>query len=166
MWLHLSEDECLHRGDFAKKDGIWPACGAYRDDATDTLVPEPEAELLSIAPTVEDAPAPSATKPLPARSSTLPPSGSTSLFQPLDDGATSDSEGSESDINLRKSNGEWVHLALELDGLKTAAGAGKAKGKKGKGSGVVLETSEMRKVRDKMAVLEKDYMFSRKDAGE
>jgi ATP-dependent RNA helicase DHX29 len=67
---------------------------------------------------------------------------------------------------MQKANTEWAKLALELDALKTAAGGTKAKGKKGKGNGVVLETPEMRKLKEKMGVLEKDYMFSRKDAGE
>lgn len=54
---------------------------------------------------------------------------------------------------------------LSLDNLRIAAGAGtKGKGKK-KGTGVVLETPEMRDLMSKMKVVEKEYMFSRKDAG-
>ena len=55
---------------------------------------------------------------------------------------------------------------LELDNLRIAAGAAKSKGKKAKSSGVVLETPQMRRVREKINKVEKEYMFSRKDAGE
>jgi ATP-dependent RNA helicase DHX29 len=58
---------------------------------------------------------------------------------------------------------------LELDNLRIAAGGGpggKGKGgKKGKGNGVVLETPDMRRVKEKIGKMGKEYMFSRKDAG-
>jgi ATP-dependent RNA helicase DHX29 len=49
--------------------------------------------------------------------------------------------------------------------LKVAAGTVKGK-KKGKANQVVMETPEMVKIKAKIAKVEKEYMFSRKDAGE
>lgn len=56
---------------------------------------------------------------------------------------------------------------LELDNLRISAreGGGKSKIKKGKANGVVLETPEMRKIKDKIGKVEKEYRFSRKKAG-
>ncbi len=56
---------------------------------------------------------------------------------------------------------------LDLDNLRISAGGGggKGKGKKGKGTGVVLEMPEMRKLKDRISKAEKEYMFSRKEAG-
>lgn len=44
-----------------------------------------------------------------------------------------------------------------------ASGEGK-KGKKGKGNQVVIETPEIRRLKDKISRVEKEYMFTRKDA--
>lgn len=92
------------------------------------------------------------------------------MFQSIDtaaDGDTQSDDSSEvaSEPDLQKVNTVWAKLALELDGLKVAAGGVKGKGKKGKSSGVILESPDMRRLKEKMGVLEKDYMFSRKEAG-
>nr|XP_018262834.1 DEAH box polypeptide 36 [Kwoniella dejecticola CBS 10117]OBR84992.1 DEAH box polypeptide 36 [Kwoniella dejecticola CBS 10117] len=88
-----------------------------------------------------------------------------SLFQSHDADDNSDSEsGSDDDFDSNKINERWAKLSLELDNLKLAAGGSKAKGKKGKGSGVVLETPEMRAVKEQIGKVEKEYLFSRKDA--
>lgn len=86
-----------------------------------------------------------------------------SLFQSLDE--DSSDSGDDADPNLNKESEKWAQLMLELDALRTTAGGAK-KGKKGKSSGVVLETPEMRRLKEKIAKVEKEYMFSRKDAGE
>ena len=89
-----------------------------------------------------------------------------SLFQSLDSTPPSDSD-SDTDPDLNKVNDSWPSLMLELDNLRLAAGGSgaKGKGKKTKGSGVVLETPEMRGVKDKIGKVEKEYMFSRKEGG-
>ncbi len=87
----------------------------------------------------------------------------TSLFQSLDSSLAAESE-SDDEPDLHEINEKWAGIMLKLDGLKQAAG-GKTKGKKGKSNGVILETSEMRGLKEQMAKLEKEYMFSRKEAG-
>lgn len=91
----------------------------------------------------------------------------TSLFQSLDQTPSESSEeefDSDADLDLGRVNENWAKLKVELESLKALSGASKGKGKKNK-SGPQLETPEMHKVRTKMTKLEKDYMFSRKDAG-
>lgn len=92
--------------------------------------------------------------------------GPASLFQSLDSDASDSAESSDSDENLdlNRVNEDWAKLKLELETLRAVSGASKGKGKKNKGS-LAMETPEMHKVRGKMTKLEKDYMFSRKDAG-
>ncbi|KAK4689978.1 ATP-dependent RNA helicase DHX29, partial [Tremellales sp. Uapishka_1] len=86
----------------------------------------------------------------------------TSLFQPLEISA-SDSD-SDAEPNLNRLNESWASKMLELDTMRHAGSAAKIKGKKGKSNGVVLETPEMRKLKDSMLKIEKEYLFSRKDA--
>lgn len=52
---------------------------------------------------------------------------------------------------------------LELDNLR--AGSDSKKGKKKKGPAVVLETPEIRRIKNEISKVEKEYMFSRKEAG-
>jgi ATP-dependent RNA helicase DHX29 len=87
-----------------------------------------------------------------------------SLFQPAGNESESGSDA-PSEPDTQKTNSEWAMLALQLDDLKLAAGSGKGKAKKGKSNGVVLETPEMRRLKDRITCLEKEYMFSRKEAG-
>lgn len=75
----------------------------------------------------------------------------------------SDSE-SEDEISLNKDNENWASLMLQLDNLRIAAGQTK-KARKGKTNGIILETPEMRALQEKVKKVEKEYMFSRKDAG-
>ncbi|ORY32822.1 P-loop containing nucleoside triphosphate hydrolase protein [Naematelia encephala] len=153
MWLHLSEDECLRQGEFARKE--------------EPTLPAPDDPLIEPILETTEIPKdnPNATTPAPASSASTVPSSPTqvSLFQ----SAESDSEGSDSDTDpdLNKANESWAQLMLELDSLKIAVGGGPGKkGKKGKVSGVVLETPEIRRVKEKMSKVEKEYLFNRKDA--
>jgi len=103
----------------------------------------------------------------PPHQSKLPSSvESASLFQSIESSQSSESE-SDSDPDLEKVNIDWATLMLELDNLRISAreGGGKSKIKKGKANGVVLETPEMRKIKDKIGKVEKEYRFSRKKAG-
>jgi len=78
------------------------------------------------------------------------------LFQSL---ATSESD-SDDEINLNKYNETWASLMIQMDGLRIVNG----KKKKGKPN-VVLETPEIRHLKGRIALVEKEYMFNRKDAG-
>jgi len=89
--------------------------------------------------------------------------GAASLFQSLGD--DSSESGDDGDPRLSKENEKWAQLMLELDTMRAAA-SGAKKGKKGKSNGVVLETPEMRRLKERIAKVEKEYMFSRKEAGE
>jgi ATP-dependent RNA helicase DHX29 len=92
-----------------------------------------------------------------------------SLFQSaaLSDESDSSSDAGDIDAEADVCSRKWADLMLKLDSLRLAAGGGsKAKGNKKKGTGVVLETPEMREVMAKMKVIEKEYMFNRKDAGQ
>jgi ATP-dependent RNA helicase DHX29 len=116
----------------------------------------------------EPKPQPPPRPPAPADSAE-PPSEPSSLFQSLDSAQSDAESDSDSELDLQRVNADWAVLMLELDNLRIAAGVGpggKAKGgKKGKGNGVVLETPDMRRVKEKIGKMEKEYMFSRKDAG-
>lgn len=119
--------------------------------------------MQSVAPST-DLPTPSTAETNSHITTTKP----TSLFQALSaSGSTSSESESDDEVDLgsEKTNRQWADLMLQLDGLRIAGGAvAKGKGKK-KGSGVVMETPEMRKVMDMMKKVEKEYLFSRKDAG-
>jgi len=80
----------------------------------------------------------------------------------LSDGSGSDSDSDE-ELNIDKANQTWAKLMLELDTLRS--GPDNKKGKKKKGPAVVLETPEIRRIKSDMAKVEKEYMFSRKEAG-
>nr|XP_019046467.1 DEAH box polypeptide 36 [Kwoniella bestiolae CBS 10118]OCF25397.1 DEAH box polypeptide 36 [Kwoniella bestiolae CBS 10118] len=153
MWTHLTEDECLQKGEYARKE--------------EPSLPQPEVPLLELPRSESPPPPPEIPKPKAPQPSTsfdtTASAGLTSLFQSLDSSAASESE-SDDDFDSNKVNETWARLSLELDTLKSAAGGAKAKGKKGKGSGVILETPEIRQLKDKIGKTEKDYMFSRKDA--
>lgn len=88
------------------------------------------------------------------------------MFQSIEDGTSESEESSDSDesLDLSRVNEDWAKLKVELESLKALSGASKGKGKKNKGV-APLETPDMHRVRAKMLKLEKDYMFSRKDAG-
>ncbi|KAL7421927.1 hypothetical protein Q5752_003699 [Cryptotrichosporon argae] len=154
MWLHCSEDECLQRGEYARKE--------------EPTLPDPDPPLIAAAPPEPELKAAPAAAPV----STAPaePAVSASLFQSLDGTPDSDASSDEDDgdPDPNRVNEQWAALMLELDGKRTAAGAvAGAKGKGGKkkgGGGVVLETPEMVKLKAKMGKLEKEYMFSRKEA--
>ena len=129
-------------------------------------MPEPDAPLLDgLEPEITPSPKLLATNPVEDfsdRSVTI----ETSIFQSLESlpsDSDSDSEP-EPDLNV---NDTWANLMLELDTLRIKAGGrgGKARGKKGKGYGIVLETPEMRRLKDKICKVEREYLFSRKDAG-
>lgn len=93
------------------------------------------------------------------------PSPTQPFFQSLDETLSSDSQ-SDSEPDLNKVNDAWAHLMLELDNLRiSAGGASRARGKKSKGNGVILETPDMRRLKEVISKLEKEYMFSRKDGG-
>jgi ATP-dependent RNA helicase DHX29 len=64
---------------------------------------------------------------------------------------------------MDKANQTWAKLMLQLDSLRSRS-INKKGGKK-KGNNVVLETPEMRRVKGEMSKVEKEYMFSRKEAG-
>jgi len=179
MWLHLSEDECRQVGEFAK-----PAGESYNQNTTASMQLTPAEEPLVDEPLLETVPSAIESPSTPASASPAvptppvvptPPSvpisstGSSSLFQSL--GASDDSESepeSDEDPDITLVNQNWAALTLELDTMRMLAGASQGKpkgGKKGKQSRVVMETPEMVKVKGKIAKLEKDYMFSRKEAG-
>ncbi|WWD17179.1 hypothetical protein CI109_101617 [Kwoniella shandongensis] len=157
MWNNLSEDECLQRGEYAKRD-------------EPSLVAEPQEVLIDVpAPEEPEESTTSTKQPIlppatdPSITSSTAPG---SLFQSLDSAAPSDSDSDE-DFDTNKINETWAKLSLELDSLRLAAGGGavgKGKGKKGKGNGVILETPEMRSLKDRIGKVEKEYLFSRKDA--
>ena len=110
------------------------------------MLPEQEAEpQLSVEPD-------------PVLSSTESGDDHGPMFQAL---ADSDGDSSDSDhLNLNKHNETWVSLMIQMDELRITTG----KKKKGKPS-VVLETPEIRRLKDKISAVEKEYMFSRKGAG-
>ncbi len=149
MWLNLTEDECRGVGAFANKTAPPP----LPDDPLVEVAPLPAQESM-------DTQAPS------AQPSLLPkPEPSGPLFQSLADDESDSSSESDDEPNLNKFNESWATLMMELEALRATAGTMKAKGKKSKGQGVVLETPEMVKLKSKISRLEKEYMFSKKDAG-
>lgn len=150
MWLNLSEDEC--RG-----------VGSYAADTSHT--PIPDEPLIDVAPEVPQPPtAEIASNASPATTTPLPITGTDgSLFQSLASEDSDSSAESEDELNMNKVNETWAALMLELDDLKANAGITKGKGKKSRA--VILETPDMVKLKNKIGRLEKEYMFSKKDAG-
>ncbi|WVQ72381.1 hypothetical protein IAR50_001933 [Cryptococcus sp. DSM 104548] len=146
LWLHCTEDECLQKGDFAKQE--------------EQLLEEPEEALLPATESVHEEKPIKETPPVQTAPIVSGPSSSapTSLFQAAD----SDSDSGSDLDSVYSANEQWAQLQLSLDTLRGPA-AGK-KGKKGKGTGVVLETPEMKGLKEKIAAIEKEYMFSRKNA--
>ncbi|WVQ80786.1 hypothetical protein IAT38_002891 [Cryptococcus sp. DSM 104549] len=157
MWMHLSEEECLQQGEYAKRE--------------EPSIIEPQESLMDLEVPAEPEPAPEPA-PVPAKdtSSSSTPAAPTSLFQSQNaSDSDSDSSDSDSDAGAYQANEAWAKLMLELDNLRIAAGAGAGggggkKGKKGKGTGVVLETPAMRRLKEKIGKVEKEYLFARKDA--
>jgi hypothetical protein len=176
MWLHLSEEECRQVGEFAKQDGeraahvsdlIFPGATTPSDDPLiDVATTETEQPLET--PSVSQTPVSGATSPPAPTRSPSPPAPTGSLFQSL---ATSDSDTdseSEEEPDITQVNQTWATLSVELDTMRMLAGASQGKvkgGKKGKQNRAVMETPEMVKLKAKISKLEKDYMFSKKDAG-
>ncbi|WRT66497.1 uncharacterized protein IL334_003456 [Kwoniella shivajii] len=153
MWTHLSEDECLQRGEHARKEE--PSLVESEEPLLESIKPESPPVLSESSPSsrrLQHADTPES-------SSTV----QTSLFQSLDAAPPSDSD-SDDDFDTNKINDTWAKLSLDLDTMKLSAGGAKGKGKKGKGSGVVLETPGMRRLKEKIGKVEKEYLFSRKDA--
>ena len=162
MWLHLEEDECLSRGSYAKQPSERNPIPLLTLAASLPELDEPLQDSIAVEPEPEPISSPSApTEPAPAPATSSVPTAS--LFSSLAQEDSSDSEH-ETDLNSNKENEKWALLMLQLDNLRIAAGQSK-RGKKGKSNGVLLETSEIRGLKDKIGRLEKEYMFSRKDAG-
>lgn len=94
------------------------------------------------------------------------PPNPASYFQSHDSSAPSEPD-SDAEPNLNNVNETWATLICELDDMRRSAGVagGKGKGKKAKGNGVVLETPDMRRLKEKISKVEKEYLFSRKEAG-
>lgn len=121
MWLHLSEEECLSTGDYAKKEEEPLVPDALVDDAP--LVPTPAPQPLKAV-----IPAP-------------PPSDAGPLFRSVDELSDSDSEP-----DLSKVNSDWANLKLELDSL-------------------TLGKKVTKPLKERIAAMEKEYMFDKKQAG-
>jgi hypothetical protein len=107
-------------------------------------------------------PKPVAVAPEPSAAQTPLPERSPLFRETLSDGSGSESDSDE-ELNMDKANQTWAKLMLELDTLRS--GSDNKKGKKKKGPAVVLETPEIRRIKSDMAKVEKEYMFSRKEAG-
>ncbi|OXB39837.1 DEAH box polypeptide 36, partial [Cryptococcus neoformans] len=154
MWLHLSEDECLQRGEYER--------------VTEPNITETQESLVpAIGPDVEPIAKPAqSSKPTQTVLQATGPSTEArttahkSLFQSQDTSDTESDSGAEDEYHI---NEQWAKLQLELDTLRMASGEGK-KGKKGKCNQVVLETPEIRRLKDKISRVEKEYMFTRKNA--
>ena len=103
----------------------------------------------------------------PRTESAIPSSPSqASYFQNVDSTLLSQSD-SDTEPDLGAINDTWAGLMNDLNNMKISAveSKGKGKGKKWKGNSVVLETSEMRRIMEKISKAEKEYMFNRKEAG-
>ena len=107
-------------------------------------------------------PKPVAVAPEPSTDQTTLPERSPLFRETLSDDSGSESDP-ENELNMDKANQTWAKLMLELDTLRS--GPDNKKGKKKKGPAVVLETPEIRRIKSDMAKVEKEYMFSRKEAG-
>ncbi|RXK37048.1 hypothetical protein M231_05636 [Tremella mesenterica] len=158
MWLHLSEEECLSLGEYSKH------IESSVDNDQSPLLPDelPGDSVPSANPTDLQGAVTQTTM----ENKTLTqgtPVEPVSLFQSQGSVAPSDSE-SDGEPNMNLENETWARLMLELDTLRLGAGDGKMKGKKGKGAGVVLETPEMRRIKEKVGKAEREYMFNRKQA--
>jgi hypothetical protein len=75
-----------------------------------------------------------------------------------------DSDSDLSDADLDRINTTWANYMFELDSLRRTAEHAKPRARKGKAA-VIIETPAMRALQAKAVKAEKDYMFSRKDAG-
>jgi ATP-dependent RNA helicase DHX29 len=137
MWLHLTEEECTSQAQEPEAE------------ASDPPLQAPEEEILPPSKQEAEVEVP------------IPP---TTAKEPLFRNGDADSSDTDSDEepNLNKANETWANLRLGLEKLRSGPEGEKKKGKK---RTVVLETPEMRRLGDQMAKLEKDYLFSRKDAG-
>ena len=93
------------------------------------------------------------------------PAAAKPMFEAADDLDADNSDSSEPDLELNEINRDWAKLMLELDTLMGVTHLGKKK-RKGAKAEVVLDTPESHRLRQRIARLEKEYMFSRKDAGE
>ncbi|CAK9781148.1 P-loop containing nucleoside triphosphate hydrolase protein [Cutaneotrichosporon oleaginosum] len=153
MWLHLSDDECHGVGEFTKAE----ACISIGDDPL-IDVTQDKLSLSSNTTSSNDPPVPTVRV-----EPTSLPAEPGSLFQSLEDSGLESSSESEDELNMNKTNETWAQLMLELEAHKAAAGPGKARGKKSKNL-VVMETPETVKIKNKINRLEKEYMFSKKDA--
>nr|XP_019011047.1 DEAH box polypeptide 36 [Kwoniella pini CBS 10737]OCF49828.1 DEAH box polypeptide 36 [Kwoniella pini CBS 10737] len=152
MWTHLTEDECLQRGEYAKQE---------EPSLMQSDEPLLELPLEEAPPVIVDEMTEPSAEMIPSHGTTSS-SEATSLFQSHE--ADSSSESSDDgNFNPGEINERWANLSLELDNLKSAPGGPKAKGKKGK-SAVIIETPEIRTLKDKIVKVEKEYLFSRKDA--
>jgi hypothetical protein len=107
-------------------------------------------------------PKPAAVVPEPSTDQTPLPERSPLFRETLSDDSGSESDSGE-ELNMDKANQTWAKLMLELNMLRS--GPDNKKGKKKKGPAVVLETPEIRRIKSDMAKAEKEYMFSRKEAG-
>ncbi|BEJ01119.1 hypothetical protein CcaverHIS631_0509760 [Cutaneotrichosporon cavernicola] len=152
--LLRTEDECRGVGEFVSTNLSKP------------LMDEPLIDVAPEAPPLSSEAAPdnkflTVTTPNRSESTSAPEGGS--LFQSLEADQSDSSSESEDELNMNKTNESWAMLMLELENLKAAAGTVKGKGKKSKNQ-IAMETPEMVKIRNKTNRLEKEYMFSKKDA--
>lgn len=171
----MSEDESRQVGKGSVQAETVSIGGLYYPtrgvDLADGSEPPLDAPLLDVAaeeapPTISPPPASEPTI-IPVQDSTsVEAAVTTSLFQSQGGSESDPDSDSEAELDINKENQDWAQLMLELDSLRIATGTGKAKGKKGKANAVVMETPEMVKLKNKIAKVEKQYMFSRKDAGE
>lgn len=97
-----------------------------------------------------------------ASQAVVPPSNGP-LFRQLEDDS-SDSDSTDS-LNLSKLNEKWARHMLALDTLRSRSTEKRKGGKKHQLPKPVLETPEMRQVKDVIASLEREYLFDRKEAG-
>lgn len=164
MWLHLTEDECLGRGEHAKLDGkCLPVCGSLNVQAPERC------DSPLVAPVVEktvlvESGEPPQTAPAPPTSDSTVPTPSSPLFRQLDD----DSSGSDSDagVDLNRINEKWAQYMLKLDSLRYPGVNEKKKGKKNQTIKFALETPEIRQLNEVLGKIERDYLFDRREAGE
>ncbi|KIR55599.1 DEAH box polypeptide 36 [Cryptococcus gattii Ru294] len=154
LWLHLSEDECVQQGEYERTTE--PSIVEHQE----SLVPSIEPDIEPVAKPAESS------KPIQAALQATDTSTEAcaathkSLFQSQNASDTESDSEADDEYHI---NEQWAKLQLELDTLRMASGEGK-KGKKGKGNQVVIETPEIRRLKDKISRVEKEYMFTRKDA--
>ncbi|WVN88411.1 uncharacterized protein L203_103620 [Cryptococcus depauperatus CBS 7841] len=150
MWLHVSEDECLQQGEFTKKEEC-----EVSESQPETLVPAPVECVPPPTDTNVEKQSSSNVLTNPAQIPVAPSTMFHSLSQSDSDTDSNDDDGS----NIHQ---QWAKFQLELDNIRLATGGGK-KGKKSK-SIPVLETPEVRSLKEKIGKIEKEYIFNRKAA--